>query len=149
MYYIWGLVTHRKIMVCYVSDQYLLGRGINGEGFNSKLAMVKMCSTWPLLNKYALSKIFEVGLQTPPLPQTAYRAYGKGQNLKIRILFLPWSKCIHINQKGIIIPFKQNSDMIYWPHGRVLSLKWLILSKMVIFVTFGHWGVLKTLQIFC
>ena len=34
--------------------------------------MVKMCSTSPLLNKYALSKIFEVGLQTLPLPQTPY-----------------------------------------------------------------------------
>ena len=32
----------------------LLGRGVNREGFNFKLAMVKTCSTWPLLNKYAL-----------------------------------------------------------------------------------------------
>ena len=27
-------------------------------------------------------KKFEVGLQTPPLPQTPYIAYGKGQKLK-------------------------------------------------------------------
>ena len=47
-----------------------IGRGVNREGFNFKLAMVKTCSTWPLLNKYALQKKFEVGLQTPPLPQT-------------------------------------------------------------------------------
>ena len=32
----------------------LLGRGVNREGFNFKVAMVKTCSTWPLLNKYAL-----------------------------------------------------------------------------------------------
>ena len=32
----------------------LLVRGVNREGFNFKLARVKMCSTWPLLNKYAL-----------------------------------------------------------------------------------------------
>ena len=27
---------------------YLVGRGANGDGFNFKLAMVKMCSTWTL-----------------------------------------------------------------------------------------------------
>ena len=32
----------------------VLRRGVNREGFNFKLAMVKTCSTWPLLNKYAL-----------------------------------------------------------------------------------------------
>ena len=101
----------------YLRAAYGLGRGINVEGFKSKLTMVKMCSTWSLLNKYALWKKFEVGLQTPPLPQTPYRAYGKGQNLKIWILFLPWSKCIHSNLKGMIIPFKQNSDVIYRPHS--------------------------------
>ena len=35
---------------------YTLGRGINREGFYSKLALVKICSTWPLLDKYVLSK---------------------------------------------------------------------------------------------
>ena len=44
--------------------------------------MVKTCSTWPLLYKYALSEIFEVGLQTPPLPQTPYIASEKGKNWK-------------------------------------------------------------------
>ena len=86
---------------------YSLGRGINREGFNFKLAMVKTCSTWLLLNKYVLWKIFEVGLQTPSSPQTPYIAYGKGQKLKIWILLLPWSKCIHSNLKGIVIMFKQ------------------------------------------
>ena len=33
---------------------WLIGRGVNREGFNFKLAVVKTCSTWPLLNKYAL-----------------------------------------------------------------------------------------------
>ena len=32
---------------------YTLERGVNREGFNFNLAMVKTCSTWPLLNKYA------------------------------------------------------------------------------------------------
>ena len=32
--------------------------------------------------------------KTPPSPQIPYMAYGKGQNLKIWILFLPWSKWI-------------------------------------------------------
>ena len=31
----------------------------------------------------AFEKEFQVGLQTPTLPQTPYRAYGKGHNLKI------------------------------------------------------------------
>ena len=64
-------------MAKYIAQQYISGHkqmeninrlNINstvptispGKGFNSKLAMVKMCSTeippWPLLNKYALSK---------------------------------------------------------------------------------------------
>ena len=37
-----------------LTTAYALGRGVNREGFNFKLAMVKMCFTWPLLNKYAL-----------------------------------------------------------------------------------------------
>ena len=51
-----------------------------GEGFNIELTMVKMCSTWALLNKYAISKNFKVGLQTPPLPQIPYMAYEKVKN---------------------------------------------------------------------
>ena len=42
------LVLLRTVGVCR------LGRGVNMEGFNFKLAMVKTCSNWPLLNKYAL-----------------------------------------------------------------------------------------------
>ena len=45
-----------------------IGRGINKEGLNFKLATVKTRSTWPHLNKYALSKNFEVGRQTPSSP---------------------------------------------------------------------------------
>ena len=126
----------------------LIGRGINGEGFNFKLAMVKMCSTWPLLNKYTLSKKFEVDLQTPPLSLTACMAYGKGQKLKIRILFLPWSKRIHSNLKGIIILFKQKLNIVYRPHCHVLGPKWLFWSKIVIFVTFGCCWVHKILKFF-
>ena len=95
-----------------VFQGFSVGQGVNGKGFNFTLAMVKMCSPWPLLNKYTLSKIFEVGLQIPPLPQPSYMAYGKGQKLKIWILFLPWSKCIQSNLKGIIVPFKQKLNVI-------------------------------------
>ena len=98
--------------------------------------MVKMCSTWPLLNKCALlKKRIEVGLQTPPSPRTPYIVYGKGQKFEIWILFLPWS-------------LKQKLDVIYWPYGRVLSLKWLFLVRNGNFFTFGCCGVRKTLQIF-
>ena len=38
------------------NHNYILGRGINREGFNLKMTMVKTCSTWPLLNKYGLQK---------------------------------------------------------------------------------------------
>ena len=61
---------------------YALGQGVNRQGFNFKLAMVKMCSAWPLLNKYARQKNFEVGLQIPPSPQTPYIAYGKGKKIE-------------------------------------------------------------------
>ena len=53
---------------------YTIGRGVNREVRNFKLAMVRECSTWPLLNRYALWKNVEVGLQTPPSPQTPYIA---------------------------------------------------------------------------
>ena len=59
-----------------MSKAYSLGRGVNREGFNFKLVMVKTYSTWLLLNKYELKKKIEVGLQTPPSPQTPY-AIGK------------------------------------------------------------------------
>ena len=126
---------------------YILGRGVNREGFNFKLAMVKTCSTWAFLNKYALQKKIEVGLQTPPSPQTPYIAYEKGQKLKIWMLFLPWSKCIHRNLKGIIITFKK-LDVIYRPHMCVLYIKWQFLVKNGNFFTFGCCGAPKTLQIF-
>ena len=59
---------------------YILGQGVNWEGFNLKLAVVKMCSTWPLLNKYTIWNILEEGLQTPPLPKTPCIAY-ENENL--------------------------------------------------------------------
>ena len=90
-----------------------VGWGVNGEGLYFKLAMVNMCSIWPLLNKYAFFKNFEEGLETPPLPQTPYMVYGEGQKLKFWIFILPWSKSIHINLEGIIVPYKQKFDMIY------------------------------------
>ena len=70
---LWKLQGHTpaSIMECSSPDS-TLGRGVNGEGFHFKLAMVKTCSTWPLLNKYALWKKNWGG--TPPLPQTPYIA---------------------------------------------------------------------------
>ena len=124
---------------------YTVEWGLDREGFNFKLPMVKTCSTWPLLSKCKLQKYFEVGLQSPLSlsPQTPYTVNGKGQTLKIWILFLPWSKCTHSNLKGIIIIFKQNLDMIYKPRGRILSPKWLFLVKNSNFVTFGCCGDVK------
>ena len=59
---------------------WTLGRGINREDFDFKLAIFLTCSTWPLLNKNALKN--KVGLQTPPLPRTPCIAYGKGQKIE-------------------------------------------------------------------
>ena len=83
----------------------------------------------------------------PTVISYPYIAYGKDQKWKIWILYLPWSKCIHINLKGIIITFKQKLDVIYRPHGPILSLKWLFLVINANFFTFGCCGVRKTLQI--
>ena len=77
-----------------------VGQGIDREGFNFKLAIVKTCSSWPLLNKYALEKRKnEVGLWTPTLLQTSFNVYHslwEGQKMKIWILFLQWSICFPI-----------------------------------------------------
>ena len=54
------ILFHQTLHECVV------GQGVSREGFNFKLAMVKTCSTWHFLNKYALLKDFEVDLQTPP-----------------------------------------------------------------------------------
>ena len=51
--------------------------------------------------------------------------------------FLPWSKCIHCNLKGIFM-FKLKLDVTYRPHGHVLSLKWLFLVKNGNFFTFDY-----------
>ena len=102
--------------------------------------MVKTCSTWPLLNKYALKKIWTWS-SDPTVTSDPLYSLWKRQKLKIWILFLPWSKFIHSSLKGIIITFKQNLDVIYRPHGRVLSLKWLFLVKNGNFFTFGCCGV--------
>ena len=65
---------------------YALGRGINKEGFNFKLAMVKTCSTWPLLNKYALQKKFEVGLQSSDPTVTSDSLHSLWERQKIENL---------------------------------------------------------------
>ena len=69
--------------ICVNLETVVSRAGVIVKGFNSKLAMVKMYSTGPLLNKCILSKKIKMGLQTPLLPQTLTMAYGKGQNLNI------------------------------------------------------------------
>ena len=84
----------------------------------------------------------EVGFQTPPLSQTPYMAFGKGQNFwakfenLIYFVFAMVKMYIHSNLKGIFIPFIQKSDVIYKPHGRMKSQiadfgqKWSFLSHL-------------------
>ena len=114
-----------------------LGWGVNGKGFNFILTMVKGVPLTPL-EKICPLKNVEVGLQTPLLHQTPYMAYGKGRKLKIWILCLPWSICIHNNLKWIIIQFKQKLDVIYRPYGHVLSLKLLFLVQNGCFCHICH-----------
>ena len=127
---------------------YTLGRDVNREGFNFKLAMVKTCSTWPLPEQICPLKTFWSRSSDPTFTSDPLHILWESQKLEIWILFLPWSKCIHSNLKGIIITFKQKLNVIYRPHGHVLSLKWLFLIKNGNFFTFGCCGVRKTLQIF-
>ena len=120
-----------------VGHQY--GRGINREGFNFKLDMVKMCSTWPLLNKYALWKFVEVGLQTDTtVISDPYSAFGKSKILKIWILFLQWSEYIPIHcpinlkhqrhlmktLRGFTYPIEAKCDKSY--HFRPITATWYI-----------------------
>ena len=56
-------------------------------------------------------KKIEVGLQTPPLPQTPYIAYGKGKNWKYFILAVV--KCIPINLKGTLKTFNGKFEGFY------------------------------------
>ena len=101
--------------------------------------------TWPLKNFWNWTSD-----STVTFSQTPYKAYGKGQNLDIRIsLWIMVRNAFHRNLKGIIITFKQKLNVIYRGHGRVWSLTWLKnVSKMVIFFTFGCCGVRKAIQIF-
>ena len=81
-----SIIIYNQVTQAYF-EIYLVGQGVNGKGYNSKLAMVKMCSTLPLLNKYALSKKFEVILQTPPVPQTPIWPVGKSKFGNLNFVF--------------------------------------------------------------
>ena len=92
--------------------------GVNREGFNFKLAMVKTCSsaTWPFLNEYALKIIWSVSSDSIITSDPLYslRERPKTENLSFVFrLSVPWSKCIHRNLKKIIIMFKQKLEIIY------------------------------------
>ena len=98
---------------CLVFYVYSLRWGVNSEGYrpNFKLAMIKTCSTWPLLNKYAIKKWR--GSSDPTVTSDPLHSLWKRQKLKIWILFLQWSKCIPIN-------LKEKSKHVYWKIRRVL-----------------------------
>ena len=51
-YEIYFLLKCKSILLfsCVIILFYTVGRGVNREGFDFKLAMVKKCSTWTLLN---------------------------------------------------------------------------------------------------
>ena len=78
-------------------------------------------------------------------PTLTNRNDSKVIRFRTTFLLLPWSKCIHSNLKGSIITFKLNLDVIYRPHGHVLSLKWLFLIKNGNFFTFDCCGVRTSL----
>ena len=109
----WPFIDFSQILVWLVLgcvifyekyEKYLLGRGVNREGFNFKLAMVKTCSTWPLLNKYALKKIWS-GSSDPTFTSDPLYSLWKRQKLNIWILFLQRLKCITINLTEILKTF--------------------------------------------
>ena len=49
--------------------------------------MVKTCSTWPLLNKHAILKKIEVGLQTPLSPQTLQSIWERPKIENLNFVF--------------------------------------------------------------
>ena len=114
-------------------------RGINGEGFNHSQNVFHLTP----LEQICPFKKFEVGFQTPqlpqalPLPQTPL--WEKPKIEKSEFCFCHGQKCIHSNLKEIIVPCKQKLDFIYMyrSHGPVLSLKclsqkWSFLSHLAI-----------------
>ena len=128
----------------------IMRAGVNRGGFNFKLAIVRTCSTFPLLNKYALLKkvlkwVFRPHrhLRSPIMPKWERQKIEKSW-----ILFVSGSKCIKSNLKKELITFKKTLNAVYWPHGCGLSLKWAVLVKNSIFLTFGWCGERKTLQMF-
>ena len=75
--------------------------------------MVKTCSTWPLLNKYALYKNSKVGLQTPQLPQTPYTCISLWERPKIENLNFVFAMVkMHSQQpkKNDITAFKKKKN---------------------------------------
>ena len=115
------LPVHIRLLDCWIFRDWASGRSVDKEGLISNWSWSKRVPLGPSWTNIPFKKD-KVGLQTPPSPQMPYIAYGKDQfKLKIWILFLPWSNCIHNNLKGIIITFKQNLDVIYRPRGCVLK----------------------------
>ena len=64
--------------------------------------------------------------------------YGKGQKLKIWILFWPWSKCIHSNRKGIMEKVYFRSQILERPSiGEYWNISSVpVLPENVIFTFF-------------
>ena len=61
--------------------------------------------------------------------------YVKGHNLKIWILFFPWSKRIHINLRGIIKTFKQKIEYDLQVSKCCFGSKMVISSHLLLWGT--------------
>ena len=79
------VATSCALLLFFTSDtsHWIVGQGVNGEGFNFKLGMVKMYSTWPLMNKYTLSKKIWSGSSDPTVSSDPLTwPMGKAKNWK-------------------------------------------------------------------
>ena len=106
-----------ELCVVKVFKLWVVGRGVNREGLISNLPWSKRVPLDPSWTNMPFEKNVEVGLQTPPLPQTHLYSLWKRQKLKIWILFLQWSKYIPINLKGTLKTFNGKFEGYYVPHS--------------------------------
>ena len=85
-------------------------------------------------------KILWSGSSDSIITSDPFLAYGKGQKLKIWILFLSWSSAFMVTLKGIIIMFKQELNMIYRPVVVLQVPNGCFGQKMVILHIWLLWG---------
>ena len=110
------LVTERKkqhliILYCiiwYINNIHVctVGQGVHKEGFNFKLAVVKMCSFLPLFSKYALSKEFSCESSDHTVAsEPLYDLWKRPKIENLNFAFAMVNMYSHL--KGIIIPLKK------------------------------------------